>query len=793
MHEQRPLEEMQSATKAIETAVAQSRATGQAEPLAGLLLEANRVAQSVKEIGLARTLRAYGQAYSILCKKHPAYALRVNRIRYGRPFLSHVAKAYELNVGRFGALKHVAEAFWEVHGSLSPAEHLEMWTKPPPNFTASSMLPEDPGSRASLLAIQHCGEMGDELLGLEVAKLAQKAYPDCAKIPHFAAGNALRQASRADSPSQMERFARKAIELEAIARALSPDDSYASLFLSTQGNAHVYLGISLRRQGFPKESEHEIRCGVRLLKRRLEVHRSALALDFISNAYGELGDLERSRRLAVEATTLEPVLPASQLTVLEGAQTEDVFKPDYTGIIGAYRRVWFAMHVDQSCWPVMPQDRLSQVRQRLSARLVQKGNLPAALAIDAETALRRAPEAREVCEAAYVGKLPIDVRFAAGRFQAVLDMWNFGDSVVVGDSRFDLFGKGEDKSEAEEDFRRLVEGIKCQLERGRHASARSEYFTEVLGWINQHVFPERADDSSAGTHLSELSRAYYADDQGPCARAIRALDQQRAFMTGSQRSEFLRIRAWVGSRLGECAPERHLEYLLQDGPVSTMTCSDFLCVACFSGLRPAVWAEDWYRKATEELKVQDSDPAAPLIYEYYGAALLAYGDSRHALDLFQRALNAEVSRIRSPRVVTRILSRYGEALRCTGEYELARDTLSQVATYQRESRMFRKLANDTLLNQAKVSSSEAEMLGYLKQARKLGKRFSPKARVKAMLLEARVCSDAKRIEWLKGRVFRAMQRIPDLEKCPLATQIRNNWARWVSPTSFSPELDYWGL
>ena len=792
MLEQRPVEEMQSATEILEMTVAQFRATGQAEPLVRLLLDQKLVAESVKEIGLAKSLRAYGQAYSMLCKKHPAYALQVNSIRYCRPFLTPVATAYELNVGRFGALKHVAESLWKVHGTLSPAEHLEMWTKPPPNFTASSMLPKDKESRASLLAIQHCSEMGDELLGLEVAKLAQKAYPHCAKIPHFAAGCAIRQAFRADSPSQMERFARKAIELEAIARALSPDDSYASLFLSTQGNAHVYLGISLRMQGFPKEGEHEIRFGVRLLKRRLEVHRSALALDFISNAYGELGDLERSRRLAIEATSQEPVLPASQLTVIENTQTEDVFKPDYIGIIRAYGRVWFAMHVDQSCWPVMSPDRLSQVRQRLAGRLTQEGNIPAALAIDAETALRRAPEAREVCEAAYVGKLPIDVRFAAGRFQAVLDMWNFGDSVVVGDSRFDLFGKGEDKSEAEEDFRRLVEGIKCQLERGRHASARSEYFTEVLAWINQHLVPEHTNDRTA-TLLRELSTSYYADHMGLCARAIRALNQQRAVMTGSQLSEYIRLRAWVGSRLGQRSPERHLGYLLQDGPVSTMTCSDFLCVACFSGLRPAVWAEDYYRKAKEELNVQDSDPAAPLIYEYYGAALLAYGDSRHALDLFQRALNAEVSRIRSPRVVTRILSRYGEALRCTGEYELARTTLHQVAEYQREARMFGKLADDTLLNQAKCSSDENELLGYLDEARRLGKRFSPKGRLKAMLIEARLCSDAARIRWLQPRVFTAMNRIPDLADCPLANQIRDFWKKWTSPTSPSPEIDFWGL
>jgi hypothetical protein len=446
-------------------------------------------------------------------------------------------------------------------------------------------------------------------------------------------------------------------------------------------------------------------------------------------------------------------------------------------------------------WPEITPERLNALGIREAKHLIEQGNYPEALALDRDAALQVLPGIEELCDAARRDTIAVSIRYGNRQFCAELACWEFDDGVVLGVPQHRLYAVGTDYVEAQEYFRIRMHGTQDGIERGAHSGSRSESLRDVSRWIADALteFPAGPIASPARTCLRGMSGEYFADRHGHAVRHIREVEQRRLQLTAYERNEYLRVRAWIGCRIGELVPQRHLKLMEPGQALSTMQCSDWLYVARHSGLLPKVWAEDWYKAATQVLELRDADAAAPLVYEYFGGTLTAYGESRAGLGLLQRALNSETEHIASPRVVTRILANYAEALRLTGDYDLARETLAQVAKTQRSRQMLGRLSELTLLNQAKCASDLGVALGYLKEARKLGPRYAPKAVVKALLVEARITADPARIQALHGQVLRAMARIPDLADCPLANRIRREWHEWTRPRFPSPELSYWGL
>jgi hypothetical protein len=314
---------------------------GRLDDLIGRLMCSEHIDGLVRVVGLVPALRAHAQSVNALIKVGEIDDDPELRMKFARKFLLQVGAAYERNYGRIGNLWEIGEALWSIHGTLTAAGHLRLWTEPPPPLGASGALPEGPELRAMLLALQHAGEVGRELLALEIHALADQQFPGSPKLLHFAAGSALRHSyTVAPFPGGTEQYARKAIAMERRARRSGRRDSFRSVMISTEGHGHVWLGKSLKAQGHLAEGEREVRLGLDLIEERLECYRSATAVDMASEAHAELGDHAQALALAREATSKEAVLPQSQLTILEHCQSSDPTQPDYMGAINRSIRCW---------------------------------------------------------------------------------------------------------------------------------------------------------------------------------------------------------------------------------------------------------------------------------------------------------------------------------------------------------------------------------------------------------------------------------------------------------------------
>jgi len=226
---------------------------------------------------------------------------------------------------------------------------------------------------------------------------------------------------------------------------------------------------------------------------------------------------------------------------------------------------------------------------------------------------------------------------------------------------------------------------------------------------------------------------------------------------------------------------------------------DYVEVFRFRGLAPAPEAYTWMGRGLDLLAAQPEEPKgylAAACCENQAYLLAAKG----RLDVARRLL-ADLCKEEEPieptlPLLARARAVLGEILRRMGLLVEAREQLDQARQLQEENGLLGDLAAFTLTALAKLPGDQSAALERLGRAKELQVRQGdPVGEARTLLLEARLCTERRRLPAIRERLEELGRTVPALGCCPLFTSLMSRWDEWTA-RRHEPDSrgdPFWGL
>jgi hypothetical protein len=446
-------------------------------------------------------------------------------------------------------------------------------------------------------------------------------------------------------------------------------------------------------------------------------------------------------------------------------------------------------------------DRHEEFSAQYMGFLFENGLLPEALYWVPDRSREHCPGIATLCDAAALPCQRITFGFGQKTLSFEAAVWHFEMGTnpwVMGSNEIGVYGMGQDLSHATEYFCDRLQRLQKVIKSGELRNIRPLALRRIDDWINCHTSPLSQDVASLRTLIGEGLRLYRMSHYGEAKTALDRASEGISHLGEHDRKELRRVAAFTSARCGQPVAgaygKTHLRELLRYRPVTSLTCSDFLCCFRYGGLLPTADQEEraWFERGTELSEIGERGARA-IIYLYRGMTVLSHGSSGDARPLLTQALQTEVDGMAETRVASLALAGLAEADRKEGEYERGRETLQQVMQAQEAQELWGDLADFTLPGLAKLEPDQEAARSHLETAQRYADRVNhPKALARALLLEARTASDIEQAASLRQRFAEAKARVYDLHHCALTARIEADWQNWCT-SAWAPEADFWGL
>jgi proteasome accessory factor A len=328
----------------------------------------------------------------------------------------------------------------------------------------------------------------------------------------------------------------------------------------------------------------------------------------------------------------------------------------------------------------------------------------------------------------------------------------------------------------------------------------SDPFATQEKWVAQPL-QSSSREMLPFTSLMEQARSHY--DRGSYRDAYRfvcAVDMNicREELSPQEFRGFLRLKAWLESRLGWTTGAATLAELRTDARPDFQLVNDYVSIYRFQGLTaaPEVW--EWIERGNTLLaQGAPHHPSTRVsFWSHQAYALKCVRRLSEAAELLERARAPEFRAAAEPRFFSRLLTELADIKRVQGNCVAATDLLAEATTIQTEHRYLGDLADFTFTCRARLGEREPEALDWLEKARDAQRRLHNRmGEARTLVLLARFARDTASASDLKQQVEHIRTDLPALQQCKLLETILARWTEWTGPDK-QPDSHgdfFWGV
>jgi proteasome accessory factor A len=322
----------------------------------------------------------------------------------------------------------------------------------------------------------------------------------------------------------------------------------------------------------------------------------------------------------------------------------------------------------------------------------------------------------------------------------------------------------------------------------------------------EHWRHEPAEPPPSSRGIAEILQRMLADarrfyHRGRFEHAYRCLEHVRAMQecfNAHDRSEMLRLRAWVLCRRGFLDGLPILDNLARDLGESLWLTTDYLCCYRFGGLTPRPETAHWIERGRDQLRRQPEQPLDRILCfrEHEGYFLMSQGRLDEARDVLQSACGTPREGLPNGRVLWRAMAVLGEVHRRLGRHSEAVRLLDTAMSEQGANDFPGDQAGFSWAYLAKLQAGSPLARRTLDQAKAVQLDIQDRmGEARTLLLEARLADDPGATAPIKGRILELKEQLPALGQCRLLAKILDRWDAWTSGVLAADESGdvFWGV
>ncbi|MCC6797784.1 MAG: hypothetical protein IT366_21905 [Candidatus Hydrogenedentes bacterium] len=637
----------------------------------------------------------------------------------------------------------------------------------------------DPSMRGGLALVQLMAETGEHDRAIELARILDAKYWSF-DTAHFLALALLEKGRSGGEDAEIS--LREAVEIETVRsrEVMAVQSKCFTLRNSVLARAHLALYKLLLHRGNAKGLEEQRRESMHKIETRFVESQNLQVKGYRSEIHFEIGEFETAWWTAADATD-RSVASIEAGAVILNMSTTDPLQPRFVPYCRQQAIAWMLTHA-----PYAP-DGVEARTETVIRWLLRERVWPMAIAVDAERAESLSPGISKRCADARRSAVRARIGTLGGLFDAAVDLWEFspndGPAFVVGIPQFDVYARGRNLEVAVNNLERILYLLTSE---SRYDSGRPlPIIAQLERWCAAHILNRPPDPDV----LAQISRHYQSGHFASGLRMVRHTATDRNHYRPRDREEFDRLHCWLAAEAGDTfAADRAMD--LFDMPTATVAhYTDLQKVGVALGLIPHRIVNEVHERFVSLRPGSLQRGFVALERFYWGLYLLGQEENSRAEEALSEALSLEIDGHNEHRVLARMGDALAEALRRRGDIPRALQILQENIAYREHANMS---PAPSYVQRAKCQSTETDALRDLQTAQAIYEQHHPKDLIRALLIEARITSNAERQEEIYGTVLRTVPRFPGVRDDPKFQQIVERWGDWRC-SSFSPELSYWGL